>query len=96
LRYSENQTLEDVLGKNCLKKIGRVKWEAAVHAAVDNLHKAFVADYTVLGGGNAKKLRKLPKGTRRGSNQFAFRGGVRLWQRTPITAEVREHTLVIA
>ncbi len=96
LRYSENQTLEGVLGKSNLKKIGREKWETAVHAAVDNLHKAFVADYTVLGGGNAKKLKKLPKGTRLGSNLYAFRGGVRLWQRSPIAAEVREHTLVIA
>ena len=60
------------------------------------MHNAFVADYTVLGGGNAKKLKKLPKGTRRGSNLYAFRGGVRLWQKTPIAAEVREHTLVIA
>jgi hypothetical protein len=50
----------------------------------------------VLGGGNAKKLKKLPKDSRRGSNRFAFRGGVRLWRRAPITAEVREHTLVIA
>jgi polyphosphate glucokinase len=96
LRYSENQTLEDVLGKSNLKKIGREKWEAAVHAAVDNLHRAFAADYTVLGGGNAKKLKKLPKGTRRGSNRYAFQGGVRLWQKAPITAEVQEHTLVIA
>ena len=44
LRYSADETLEDVLGKSRLKKIGRVKWEAAVHAAVDNLHKAFVAE----------------------------------------------------
>jgi polyphosphate glucokinase len=96
LRYSEDQTLEDVLGKSSLKKIGRHKWETAVHAAVDNLHKAFAADYTVLGGGNAKKLRKLPKGTRLGSNRYAFQGGVRLWQKAPVTPEVREHTLVIA
>jgi hypothetical protein len=60
------------------------------------LHKAFVADYTVLGGGNAKKLKKLPKGARRGSNRYAFLGGVRLWQKAPITAKVMEHTLVIA
>jgi polyphosphate glucokinase len=96
LRYSDDETLEEVLGKERLKKVGREKWETGVHAAVDNLHRAFVADYTVLGGGNAKKLKKLPKGTRRGSNRFAFRGGVRLWQKTPITAEVKEHTLVIA
>lgn len=96
LRYSKGETLEDVLGKKNLKKIGREKWEAAVHAAVDNLHKAFVANYIVLGGGNAKKLKKLPKDSRRGSNRYAFPGGVRLWRKAPITAEVREHTLVIA
>ena len=96
LRYSEDKTLEDVLGKESLKKMGSKKWEAAVHAAVKNLHAAFVADYTIIGGGSAKKLAKLPKGARRGSNRFAFRGGVRLWRKAPITAEVREHTLVIA
>jgi hypothetical protein len=96
LRYSEDETLEDVLGKESLKKMGRKKWEAAVHAAVKNLHAAFVADYTVIGGGSAKKLAKLPKGARRGSNRFAFRGGVRLWRKAPITAQVRKHTLVIA
>ncbi len=96
LRYSKTATLEDVLGKANLKKVGAEEWERAVHASVDNLHKAFVADYVVLGGGNAKKIRRLPKGTRRGSNRYAFPGGVRLWRKAPITAEVREHTLVIA
>ncbi len=31
------------------------------------------------GGGNAKKLRKLPPQTIRGNNQNAFKGGFRLW-----------------
>jgi polyphosphate glucokinase len=96
LRYSRNQTLEDVLGKRALKTNGPEKWERAVHGEVANLHKAFAADYVVLGGGNAEKLKRLPKDTRRGSNRYAFHGGVRLWRKTPITAEVREHTLVIA
>ena len=67
-----------------------------MRAAVVNLHKAFAADYVVLGGGNGEKVKRLPKNTRRGSNRYAFRGGVRLWRKSPITAEVREHTLVIA
>ena len=96
LRYTENQTLEDALGKRSLKKIGQKKWEAHVHATVANLKKAFVADYVVLGGGNVEELKKLPKGARRGSNRFAFLGGVRLWRKTPVTAELRKHTLVIA
>jgi polyphosphate glucokinase len=96
LRYSRKQKLEDVLGKAALKKNGEEKWERAVHAAIANLKAAFVADYIVIGGGNAKKLRKLPKGARRGSNRFAFPGGIRLWKKSPIAPRLREHTLVIA
>lgn len=81
LRYSRTQTLEDVLGKRALKKMGQERWEKAVHEAIDNLHKAFAADYIVIGGGNAKKVRRLPKETRRGSNRYAFHGGIRLWQK---------------
>ena len=32
-----------------------------------------------LGGGNVKKLKKLPPDTRLGSNENAFRGGFELW-----------------
>jgi polyphosphate glucokinase len=34
----------------------------------------------VLGGGNAKKLSKLPPGSRLGSNSNAFIGGFRMWR----------------
>jgi len=37
-------------------------------------------DDVVLGGGNAKKLRKVPQGCRRGDNAHAFLGGFRLWE----------------
>ena len=96
LRYSRREKLGDVLGKRNMKKLGDENWEKAVHEVIANLKKAFVADYIVIGGGNAKKLRKLPEGARRGSNRFAFHGGVRLWQKAPIAAEMRKHTLVIA
>ena len=33
----------------------------------------------MLGGGNVKKLKTLPKGTRPGKNFNAFLGGFRLW-----------------
>ena len=33
----------------------------------------------VLGGGNSKRLGKLPRGARLGSNANAFKGGFRLW-----------------
>src|ERR1700746_846832 len=46
---------------------------------VEKLRTALEADYVVLGGGNVKKLKKLPPGTRLGNNQNAFLGGFRMW-----------------
>jgi hypothetical protein len=46
-----------------------------------NLKAALEADYVVLGGGNSKKLKSLPPGTRLGSNENAFLGGFRMWQK---------------
>jgi polyphosphate glucokinase len=40
----------------------------------------------VLGGGNAKKLKKLPKSARLGNNEFAFLGGFRVWRSAALRA----------
>jgi len=44
------------------------------------LREALEPGEVVLGGGNVKKLKKLPPGTRLGSNENAFRGGFELWR----------------
>lgn len=49
------------------------------HAAVTVLRGALVAADVVLGGGNAKLVKPLPAGARRGGNEDAFNGGFRLW-----------------
>ena len=41
-----------------------------------------MADYVVLGGGNARKVSPLPQGVRVGGNRSAFVGGFRLWETT--------------
>lgn len=95
IRYSRTKTMEDVLGKSALKKRGRPIWERSVHAAVANLKKAFLADNVILGGGNAKKLKRMPAGARRGANRYAFRGGVRLWENGETRPKLQKHTLII-
>ena len=47
---------------------------------VGQLSHALEADYVVIGGGNASKLKKLPKNARLGNNEFAFLGGFRMWR----------------
>ena len=50
---------------------------------VEQLRAALDAEYVVLGGGNAKDLKKLPPGVRMGDNRNAFVGGFRMWEEKP-------------
>ena len=73
-------TLGDAIGAKGLESRGHREWVALVTQTVDVLRSALVADYTLLGGGNADRIDPLPPHTRRGGNQDAFEGGFRLWE----------------
>jgi polyphosphate glucokinase len=73
-------TYEDYLGARGLKRFGKKKWKRTVDYGIARLFEAFHPDDVVLGGGNAKKLKHLPPGCRRGDNANAFLGGFRLWE----------------
>jgi polyphosphate glucokinase len=75
----KNGTYEDYVGVRGLKRLGRKKWARHVEFGVARLIDALHPDDVVLGGGNAKKLKKLPAGCRKGENANAFLGGFRLW-----------------
>ena len=80
LPYRDGKTFEDFAGRRGLKRLGEKAWEAAVHDIVEKLLMAMVADYVVLGGGNAGKLDKLPAKASLGNNNNALIGGFRLWE----------------
>jgi polyphosphate glucokinase len=79
LPYKHGKTYEDYLGLRGLQRMGKKKWRRHVAGVVKELTAAMQPDYIVLGGGNAKKLKKLPPKTRLGTNENAFTGGSRLW-----------------
>jgi polyphosphate glucokinase len=79
LPYKKGRTFEDYVGASALKRLGGKKWRRSVNDVVDQLSTLLEADYVVLGGGNARKLKRLPKNARLGSNDFAFLGGFRVW-----------------
>lgn len=85
LPYRDDRIIEDFLGKPGIGELGEKEWERQVMSAVAQLKKSFIADYIVLGGGNAKKLSELPDGAELGHNRNAFLGGARLWQVDPRT-----------
>jgi polyphosphate glucokinase len=81
LPYKKGKTYEDYVGDAGLKRMGKKKWRHHVEKVVDLLKSAVQADDVVIGGGNARLIKKFSTGTRLGLNVNAFKGGFRLWEK---------------
>jgi polyphosphate glucokinase len=79
LPYKRGRSYEDYVGEHAREKRGNRKWRKAVYDVIVRMQAAFEADYVVLGGGNAVRLKKLPPNVRLGDNHNALLGGLRLW-----------------
>jgi hypothetical protein len=80
LPYRKRRTYEDYVGLRGLERLGKKRWQVFVEDVVARLKAALVADSVVIGGGNAKKLKRVPPGARLGDNSHAFIGGFRMWE----------------
>lgn len=83
------KTFEDYVSNGAVKRLGKSRWRKAVFDVVEHLATALDPDYVVIGGGAVEHLDELPPKSRRGGNELAFVGGVRLWDeewtpRTPV------------
>ncbi len=83
-------TFEDYVGIRGLEKHGKKKWRRYVKDVVHRLIAAIEPDEVVLGGGNVKKLKSLPRRCRAGDNANAFLGGFRLWQEMDLGSTSRD------
>jgi hypothetical protein len=81
--------IEDWLGDRGLELLGKKEWQRETLNAIRQLKLAVIADYVVLGGGNARLIDKLPEGVELGHNRNAYPGGVRLWETDPETKRPR-------
>lgn len=79
LPYRKGKTYEEYIGLVGLERRGKKKWRRSVLDIVDRLRAAFVADYVLLGGGQAKLVKKYPDGVLLGANSNAIAGGIALW-----------------
>lgn len=75
-----SESLGDRIGRKGLEAHGQQQWLKTVCEMIPVLRVALAADYVVIGGGNADRVEPLPLFTRRGSNDDAFTGGLRLWE----------------
>jgi polyphosphate glucokinase len=89
LPYKHGKTYEDYVGLRGLEKLGKSNWSKHVAKVAQMLKDAMVADYVVLGGGNARFLKNLPPQMELGNNGFAFKGGFRVWEGAPKTEQAK-------
>jgi polyphosphate glucokinase len=85
----KRKTFEDYVGEAARKRLGQKKWSQKVFDVVGQLKNGLQAEYVVLGGGNAKRLKSLPPDTFRGDNKDARVGGLRLWRGFPSKRKAR-------
>ncbi|MBV9531518.1 MAG: ROK family protein [Bradyrhizobium sp.] len=85
LPYKEG-TYEEYVGERSLETKGKQEWLGYVVDVVKRLVAALEPGDVVIGGGNVRKLEKLPEGCRAGDNANAFLGGFRLWETSTIGA----------
>ncbi len=81
LRWKKGKTYEEFLGAAGLKRDGHKKWLKHVHEVIDELRQVMQSDYVVLGGGNAKLVKKLPPKVFLGANANAFKGAFLIWKK---------------
>jgi predicted NBD/HSP70 family sugar kinase len=79
LPYKDGRSYEEAVGLAGLKREGIKTWRCQVLEIARLLKDAVQAEYVVIGGGDARLLKSLFPGARRGDNDNAFRGGCRLW-----------------
>jgi polyphosphate glucokinase len=79
----KKRTYEDYVGARAMEEFGRKAWRKHVEEIVEYLVAALQPEDVVLGGGNARLLKKLPPLCRLGDNANAFKGGFRMWDGPP-------------
>jgi polyphosphate glucokinase len=86
LPWKKGKTYEDFLGAAGLKRDGQKKWLKHVYEVIELVKPMMLADYVVLGGGNAKLVKKLPAKVFLGGNTNAFKGAFLFWKKEHCTS----------
>jgi predicted NBD/HSP70 family sugar kinase len=81
LPYRGRRSFESFAGKRGLARLGLARWRRTVAEMAERLASVLEIDDLVLGGGNASRLARLPRGARRVENRNAFEGGFRMWEK---------------
>jgi polyphosphate glucokinase len=75
----DNQTYNDYIGSQALRREGAKKWSHRVRKTIKILNSLLHYDVLYLGGGNGDKVINPPRDVRIASNHAEITGGIRLW-----------------
>jgi polyphosphate glucokinase len=92
LPYKKGCTYEEYIGLAGLERRGKKRWRRSVLDVIERLKAAFICDYVLLGGGNAKLMQDLPPHVIVGANENAILGGLEIWN--PRRREALKHLSV--
>lgn len=87
LLFATGEMMHERLGRAGLDRLGEHAWMQSLIEATDILRRACLADYVLIGGGNAANVDPLPPYCRRGGNEDAFKGGFMFWEEEIIPHE---------
>ena len=79
LPYRRGKTYEEYVGAAGRKELGEHRWRHHCRQVATMLRDALQMPDVVLGGGNARYVRRLPPGMRIGRHDAAFVGGLKMW-----------------
>src|ERR1700704_4358623 len=80
LPYKKGRTYEDFVGARGLKRLGGKKWRRTVNEVVVQLSTLLEADYVVIGGGHAGKVKRVAKQAPLRHHHMACFVGLRWWR----------------
>ncbi|HEY1724106.1 MAG TPA: ROK family protein [Steroidobacteraceae bacterium] len=78
----KNDTYNDYIGDDALKKAGKKHWNRRVARTIDTLQSLLNYDHLYIGGGNASRITlRRPRNVSLVSNDAGIEGGAALWRR---------------
>jgi len=91
LQWRNGHDYEYYVGDHGRRRLGEKRWRAKVLEVASDFRNALQPDELVLGGGNARRLERLPPDTRLGDTLAAFRGGMRCWDDLSRSDDIPAH-----
>jgi hypothetical protein len=80
LPFTKHGLIQNFVGEEARQRLGTARWSANAKRIINQLRDALHVESVVVGGGNATRIKTLPRYVRRGENELAFVGGFRAWR----------------